>query len=50
MKLYDWIKENQLLKLNYLMFIEKSNVNERWKVIIIWKLKFLKLNVKSVNA
>lgn len=31
MKLSDWISENQFRKLIRLIFIEKSNVNERLK-------------------
>jgi len=39
MKLYDWIKKNQLLRFNYLVLIEKSSVNERLKAIIKEKWK-----------
>jgi hypothetical protein len=39
MKFYNWIEENQFLRLFCLMFIEKSNVNERWKDIMIEKWK-----------
>ena len=39
MKLYDWIRENQLLRLIHLVLIENSSVNERLKAIIKEKLK-----------
>jgi len=34
MNLCDWISENQFRRLRSLVSIEKSSVNERWKVII----------------
>ena len=39
MKLSGWITKNQFRKLNRLIFIEKSNVNERLKEILKKKWK-----------